>query len=99
MAVAQLGLQGTLQIASFHPDYQFAGSSSNDISNATNRAPYPILHILREASIDRAVAAFPNASKIFDTNIQTMSNLGDAGWNDLRRLCEQDAQNNTVITS
>ncbi len=99
MAVAQLGLQGTLQIASFHPDYQFAGSSSNDISNATNRAPYPILHILREASIDRAVAAFPDASKIFDTNIQTMSNLGDAGWNDLRRLCEQDVQNNTVITS
>ena len=58
MAVAQLGLSGVLQIASFHPEFQFADTEPFDISNATNQSPYPMLHILREASIDRAVAAF-----------------------------------------
>lgn len=78
-----LQLDGQLQIADFHPDYQFAGSEADDIDNYTNRAPYPTLHLLREESIDRAVAAFPQAEEIFEKNIATMRELGHEGW---RRL-------------
>jgi len=73
-------LDGMLQIASFHPQFQFADSEPDDISNYTNRAPFPTLHLLREASIDRAVQAFPNAESIFDKNIETLERLGHAGW-------------------
>jgi hypothetical protein len=55
--VAELGLEGELQVASFHPQYQFAGTRADDIGNYTNRSPYPTLHVLREASVERAVAA------------------------------------------
>ena len=78
-----LAMDGVVQIASFHPDYQFAGTAPDDIANFTNRAPYPTLHLLREASIDRAVAAYPDAAAIFDRNIETMHRLGHEGW---RRL-------------
>ena len=81
--LAQAGLLGELQIASFHPDYQFANTQADDIDNYTNRSPFPILHLLRESSIDRAVAAFPQASEIFDRNIITMRHLGLSGWNSL----------------
>jgi uncharacterized protein len=77
--LGDLGLAGDLQIASFHPDYQFAGTDAHDISNYTNRAPYPIFHLLREASIDRAVAAFPDAADIYERNIQTLERLGHEG--------------------
>jgi len=73
-------LDGVLQIASFHPQFQFADSEPDDISNYTNRAPFPTLHLLREASIDRAVQAFPHAESIFDKNIETLERLGHAGW-------------------
>jgi hypothetical protein len=63
-----------------HPQYQFADTEPDDITNCTNRAPYPTLHLLREASVDRAVAAFPNAESIFETNMQTMQDLGPEGW-------------------
>jgi hypothetical protein len=76
----ELELDGVLQIASFHPDFQFAGTRADDITNATNRAPYPTLHLLREDSIDRAVQAFPEAESIFEQNMQTLENLGHAGW-------------------
>jgi hypothetical protein len=76
----ELDLDGVLQIASFHPDFQFAGTRADDITNATNRAPYPTLHLLREDSIDRAVQAFPEAESIFEQNMQTLENLGHAGW-------------------
>ena len=76
----ELNLDGVLQIASFHPDFQFAGTRADDITNATNRAPYPTLHLLREDSIDRAVQAFPEAESIFEQNMQTLENLGHAGW-------------------
>lgn len=79
-AVAELDLEGELQVASFHPDFQFADAPADDISHATNRAPYPTLHLLRESSIDRAVAAFPEADAIFERNIDTLRKLGDAGW-------------------
>ena len=74
------GFEGTLQLASFHPRFQFAGSNVNEIANATNRAPYPTLHLLREESIDRAVEAFPDADAIFGRNIETLEALGAEGW-------------------
>lgn len=78
--LSRAGFDGTLQLASFHPRYQFAGTDADDIANATNRAPYPTLHLLREASVDRAVEAFPDAEAIFDRNIETLNALGAAGW-------------------
>ena len=75
-----LNLDGEIQIASFHPQYQFAGTDENDITNFTNRSPYPTLHLIREASIDRAVAAFPDAEAIFEVNMATLNQLGLEGW-------------------
>ncbi|CCD41242.1 Uncharacterized protein conserved in bacteria [Candidatus Paraburkholderia kirkii UZHbot1] len=72
----QMGFAGELQIASFHPRYQFEGTAPDDIDNYTNRAPYPIFHLLREASIDHAVDAFPEASDIYERNIETLRRLG-----------------------
>jgi len=82
-AVEDMQLEGELQIASFHPDYQFADTDVNDIDNFTNRSPYPTLQLLREDSIDRAVAAFPEAEAIFEKNIETMQALGHDGWDQL----------------
>lgn len=82
-AIAELGLEGTLQIASFHPRYQFADTDADDIANYTNRSPYPTLHLLREVSVTRAVVAFPEADDIFGKNIQTLRELGKAGWDEL----------------
>lgn len=75
-----LGLEGNLQIADFHPHYQFGGTEPDDITNFTNRSPYPTLHLLREASIDRAVEAFPDPEAIFEANMQTLKRLGLDGW-------------------
>ena len=74
------GLVGVLQVASFHPDYVFADAEPDDIANHTNRAPYPTLHLLREASLARATAAFPDAADIYERNIQTLRQLGLSGW-------------------
>jgi len=79
-ALTELGLEGELQIASFHPQFQFAGTEADDITNYTNRAPYPTLHLLREASIDRAVEAFPEAESIYEKNMDTLTRLGHEGW-------------------
>ena len=79
-AVEDLELDGVLQVASFHPQYQFADSHPDDMGNFSNRAPYPTLHLLREESVEKAVAAFPEAEKIFETNIATLEKLGPAGW-------------------
>jgi hypothetical protein len=76
-------LAGMLQIASFHPHYVFEGSEPDDIENYTNRAPYPILHLLREDSIARAVEAFPDAAEIYERNEATMRRLGHDGWRKL----------------
>ncbi|AKM32493.1 peptidase [Pandoraea faecigallinarum] len=78
----QLRLEGELQIASFHPDYQFEGTAPDDVENFTNRSPYPILHLLREASIDRAVDAFPEAETIYARNEALMRKMGAAGYHD-----------------
>ncbi len=78
--LAELGLEGELQIASFHPQFQFAGTEVDDVTNCTNRAPYPALHLLREASLDRAVEAFPEAQDIYEKNMALLQRLGPAGW-------------------
>ncbi|WP_133651178.1 DUF1415 domain-containing protein [Paraburkholderia flava] len=86
----QLRLEGELQIASFHPQYQFEGNEPDDIENYTNRAPWPILHLLREASIERAVDAFPDAADIYERNIETLRRLGHAGWAEWMSAPEAD---------
>jgi hypothetical protein len=81
--VSELGLEGELQVASFHPGYQFAGTQSEDIENYTNRSPFPMLHLLRETSVEKAVAAVGDTEAIYRRNIRTLRELGHAGW---RRL-------------
>ena len=78
--LARAGFDGVFQLASFHPRFQFAGTDADDIGNATNRAPYPTLHLLREDSVSRAVEAFPEAEAIFERNIETLEVLGPDGW-------------------
>ena len=82
-AVSELELDGEIQVASFHPDYQFADSDAQAIENFSNRSPYPTLHLLRETSITRAVAAFPGSATIYEKNMDTLRNLGHAGWRKL----------------
>ena len=82
--LADAGLDGVLQIASFHPDYQFAGTQADDITNSSNRSPFPMLHLLREASLDKATAAMPDASDIVDRNLATLRALGPEGWEALQ---------------
>jgi hypothetical protein len=82
-ALEDMQLDGELQVASFHPQYQFADTAPDDITNYTNRSPYPILHLLREDSVDRAVEAFPEAGEIFEKNMETMEQLGHEGWDKL----------------
>ena len=79
-ALVDLGLDGTLQIASFHPQYRFADSEPDDITNHSNRSPHPTLHLLRESSIARAVASVPDAADIYERNLETLRGLGHAGW-------------------
>jgi uncharacterized protein len=78
--VEEHDLEGVIQLASFHPQFQFDGTEPDDISNYTNRAPFAILHLLREESVERAVEAFPEAEAIFEENIKTLEKLGIDGW-------------------
>ena len=91
LAVEDMNLDGILQVASFHPRFQFADTEADDITNATNRSPYPTLHLLREESVDRAVAAFPEAEAIFERNMETLEKLGPQGWAEVREAWERDA--------
>jgi hypothetical protein len=81
--VEQMALEGIVQVASFHPRYQFAGTSPDDIDNFTNRSPYPTLHLLREDSVERAVAAYGDTDRIFEANVATLRRLGRQGWDAL----------------
>lgn len=85
--LVELGLEGDIQVASFHPHYQFADTEPDDVENLTNRAPYPILHLLREASVERAVEAYPEPDAIIERNIATVRELGHDGW---KRLLDSD---------
>ena len=78
--MARRGFEGVLQLASFHPCFVFAGATEDDLANFTNRAPWPTLHLLREASMDRAISAFPAPEAIYEANIRTLQRLGAEGW-------------------
>ena len=82
-ALHELGLEGEFQMASFHPSYQFAGTEADDITNFTNRSPHPTLHLIREASMDKAVAAYPEAAEIYERNMDVLRRLGHAGLSQL----------------
>lgn len=81
--VRKRGLEGVIQVAHFHPRFVFAGTQEDDITNFTNRSPYPTLHLLREESIGRAVAAFPDAATIYEANMERLRALGSEGWDAL----------------
>ena len=81
--LVDMGLDGVLQVASFHPQYQFAETQADDITNFTNRSPYPMMHILREDSVEKAVLSLPEIDSIYKKNIETMRHLGHNGWNDI----------------
>jgi hypothetical protein len=87
----ELDLVGVLQVASFHPHYQFAGTDPDDIGNATNRSPFPTLHLLREDSVERALLAFPEPAVIVEINQRTLRDLGPKGWAAVQALCLRDA--------
>jgi len=86
------GFSGTLQVANFHPDYCFADAETEALGNFTNRSPYPTLHLIREASLDRAIRAFPEAATIYERNIETMERLGLEGWRALDVDAPQTAE-------
>ena len=79
-AVGEHGLEGVIQLASFHPAFQFADTAPDDISNYTNRAPFPTVHLIREESLSRAIEMFPDTEAIYGRNIETLRNLGLGGW-------------------
>ncbi len=85
-ALTRLDLDGEIQIASFHPDYRFDDCVDDAIENYTNRSPFPMLHLLREVSVERAVAAFPQADAIVERNKATLGRLGLEGWKRLLDL-------------
>lgn len=87
-AIEALGLTGVLQVASFHPGYRFAGTAPDDVANFSNRSPHPMLHLLREDSISRALAAFPDAATIYERNVETLRRLGALGWQELMSNAE-----------
>ncbi len=90
-----LRLDGVLQIASFHPQFEFADAPAGDMAHYTNRAPYPILHLLREDSMDRAVAAYPDAALIYERNIARLRDLGLQGWQDLQMVMPPQSMEGT----
>lgn len=89
-AVAELDLEGMIQVASFHPDYQFDGTEQDDIDNYSNRSPYPTLHLIRESSLEQAVAAIPDPEDIYEANIATLRKLGHEGWKRLWQVGPED---------
>jgi uncharacterized protein len=90
--LAQLGLVGVYQIASFHPDYQFGGTEPDDVENYTNRSPYPMLHLIREESLERAIANYPDSDRIPERNIALLKSLGRDKIQALFQACFHDAE-------
>lgn len=85
--LAQLNFSGIYQVASFHPDYQFAGTSPVDAENYTNRSPYPMLHLIREESLERAIAGYPDVDGIPARNTELMNSLGADKLRVLLKAC------------
>lgn len=90
--LVKLGLEGVYQIASFHPDYQFGGTDPDDVENYTNRSPYPMLHLLREDSLERAIADYPDVDQIPARNIERMKAVGRDALQELMRTCLNDSE-------
>ena len=85
--LVQMELDGVYQIASFHPDYQFGGTDPNDVENYSNRSPYPMLHIIREESLERIIDEYPGVDQIPTRNIEHLNNLGKDKMQSLLRAC------------
>jgi len=85
--LVEMGLKGIYQIASFHPDYQFDGTNPDDAENYTNRSPYPMLHLIREASLERAIADYPEIDQIPVRNIALMNGIGQHKLHALLKSC------------
>jgi len=90
--LAQMGLNGVYQIASFHPDYQFGGTEPDDVENYTNRSPYPMLHLIREESLERSIANYPDSDQIPERNIELLNSLGRDKMQALLQACFNDAE-------
>ncbi|GGX43517.1 DUF1415 domain-containing protein [Saccharospirillum salsuginis] len=88
--LAHMKLEGVIQIATFHPDYQFAGTHPDDAENYTNRAPFPVLHLLREASLEEAIDRYPDTAEIPERNIERMDELGVERLKRLLASCSSD---------
>ena len=85
--LVDMELEGIYQVASFHPDYQFGGTRPGDAENYTNRAPYPVLHLLREESLERVIADYPDVDDIPERNIELMNSLGQDKLQALLKSC------------
>ncbi|NOT10341.1 MAG: DUF1415 domain-containing protein [Methylococcaceae bacterium] len=90
--LAQMELAGIYQIASFHPDYQFGGTEPDDVENYTNRSPYPMLHLIREESLEQAIANYPDSDQIPERNIALLKSLGRNKIQALLQACFRDAE-------
>jgi len=86
LLIKENSLEGKLQAASFHPDYQFAGTRPADAENFTNRSPYPMIHLIREAMLEEVLDNYPDPESIPERNIKTMNQLGAAG---IRKIWEK----------
>lgn len=95
--ITQLSLDGMIQIASFHPQYQFANTNSGDLENYTNRSPYPMLHLLRESSLEQAIQHYSNVDSIPENNINTMETLGDSGIKTRLAYCKQHSKSSLKL--
>ncbi len=86
--LVSMSLDGVFQIASFHPHYQFGGTEVEDAENYSNRSPYPMLHILREASVSAALESYPDPEKIPENNISQLNQLGAEHMRSLLTSCK-----------
>jgi len=89
--LTQMELEGVYQVASFHPDYQFSGTRPVDVENYTNRSPYPMLHLIREDSLERAIASYPDPDRIPERNIELLERLGRDKMQALLQACYDEA--------
>jgi hypothetical protein len=94
--LAQMGLNGVYQIASFHPHYQFSGTAPDDVENYTNKSPYPMLHLIREESLERGIANYPDAEQIPERNIELLNSLGRDKMQALLLACFNNAEKQEI---
>ena len=93
LAIQEMNMEGVIQIASFHPDYRFSGTTQDDVTNHTNRSPFPMLHLLREASVTLAVETFARTEDIYENNIKTLQELGKVRTTEMLKRCMDERLN------